>query len=347
MRSGDYCPLIWKVVMSIIVTGGCGFIGTNFVKGWLSLNDEKLVNIDKLTYAAYLPTSEINHENYQFIHSDVNNRQTLSDVFNEIKPRALVHFAAETHVDRSIANADNFVSTNINGTHSVLEESLRYWSGYAISNAPEFRLINISTDEVYGSLAIGEDSFSEDSPICPNSPYSASKASADLLVRSYVKTYGLPAVTTRCSNNFGPFQNHEKFIPVVINSILNEREIPIYGDGKQIRDWLFVEDHVSAIMHLVDVAKPGSLFNIGGGIELENIVVAKFICKRLGDKLGVKHNQLDSLLTQVKDRPAHDFRYSINCNKIFKEHAWHASHSFEESMEKTIDWYISEYRNSR
>ena len=204
MRSVN-CPLIWKVVMSIIVRRS-GFIGTNF-EGWLSVNNEKLVNIDKLTYAAYLPTSEINHENYQFIHSDVNNRQTLSDVFNEIKPRALVHFAAETHVDRSIANADNFVSTNINGTHSVLEESLRYWSGYAISNAPEFRLINISTDEVYGSLAIGEDSFSEDSPICPNSPYSASKQA--LILEVVCENLHLPAVTTRCSNNFGPFQNHE------------------------------------------------------------------------------------------------------------------------------------------
>ncbi len=333
--------------MSIIVTGGCGFIGTNFVRSWLSTNDEKLVNIDKLTYAANLPTSDINHANYKFVQSDINDFQTLSNVFEGIKPRALVHFAAETHVDRSIADADNFVSTNINGTHSVLEASLRYWNSYAISNVPEFRLINISTDEVYGSLNIGEDSFSEDSPISPNSPYSASKASADLLVRSYVKTYELPAVTTRCSNNFGPFQNHEKFIPVVINGILNERKIPIYGDGKQIRDWLFVEDHVSAIMYLVNAANPGSLFNIGGGIELENIVVAKFICKRLGDKLGLSSNQFELLLTEVKDRPAHDFRYSINCNKIFKEHAWRASHDFEASMEKTIDWYISEYRNSR
>ncbi|MDA8649908.1 dTDP-glucose 4,6-dehydratase [Alphaproteobacteria bacterium] len=326
--------------MSIVITGGCGFIGSNFVRRWLSFTDELLVNVDKLTYASNKCFSKTNHKNYEFVQLDILDTSELSDVFDRVRPRAVIHLAAETHVDRSIKSTDEFIKANLNGTHSVLKVCLDYYGGLTEAAQSRFRLINVSTDEVYGALGPDAPSFTEDSPIAPNSPYSASKAGADLLVRSFWKTYGLPVVTTRCSNNFGPFQNREKFIPKIIGAIISGEKIPIYGQGRQIRDWLYVEDHVSALIKILELSDPGALFNIGGGIELENIQLARMICSRMAEKLHMESGYFDALISYESDRLGHDFRYSINSNKIHELINWAPTHDFSTSLDYTLDYYL-------
>jgi dTDP-glucose 4,6-dehydratase len=327
--------------MSIVITGGCGFIGLNFVQKWLSSKRELLVNVDKLTYASNNCSTEINDKNYEFVHLDIVDTSELLRVISAIKPRAVIHFAAETHVDRSIKNTDDFIKTNLNGTHSVLKACLDYYAGLASVSQSEFRLINISTDEVYGALGSKDLSFTEKSSIAPNSPYSASKAGADLLVRSFWKTYGLPVITTRCSNNFGPFQNSEKFIPKIINSIISNDEIPIYGHGKQIRDWLYVEDHVDALIRILELSDPGVVLNIGGGVELENIQLAKLICSKMAKKLHKPAGYFTALIHHEDDRLGHDFRYSIDCRKIFETIGWTPAHDFSSSLDYTLNHYLT------
>lgn len=327
--------------MTIFVTGGCGFIGTNFVLKWLNENDEKLVNLDKLTYAANLETAAIVHPCYQFFQVDIAHKQAIRSLLEQAKPRAVFHFAAETHVDRSISSPADFVTTNINGTYALLSAVLDYYSTLDQRRKDQFRFVNISTDEVYGALAPHDPSFTEETPLAPNSPYSASKASADMLVRSYFKTFGLPIITTRCSNNYGPYQNKEKLIPTTVRAIIHNQVIPVYGRGKQIRDWLFVDDHIEAITKVSDAGEPGSVFNIGGGIELENISLVTMICEIIAQKTSRNLAELKSLIQFVNDRPGHDFRYSINSNLIKERLGWSARYELHNALNKTIDYYLS------
>lgn len=327
--------------MTIFVTGGCGFIGTNFVLKWLSEHDEKLVNLDKLTYAANLGTAAIVHPSYQFVKVDIAQKQAIRSLLQQEKPRAVFHFAAETHVDRSISSPADFVTTNINGTYALLSACTDYYSTLGQMKRDQFRFINISTDEVYGELTRHEPSFTEETPLAPNSPYSASKASADMLVRSYFKTFGLPVITTRCSNNYGPYQNKEKLIPRTVHAIMNNQVIPVYGRGKQIRDWLFVDDHIEAISKVSDASEPGSVFNIGGGVELENISIVTMICEIIAQKTRRNLAELKSLIQFVNDRPGHDFRYSINGDLIKERLGWSARYELNNALNKTIDYYLS------
>jgi len=326
--------------MTIIVTGGCGFIGTNFVREWLSSRNETLINLDKLTYASIRDTAEINDERYKFFKLDIIDKVGLLDLMREFKPRAIIHFAAETHVDRSIKSPGNFVLNNINGTSSLLEAALDYYLDLGIVDKSKFKLINISSDEVYGALCATDSKFTEQSKLAPNSPYSASKASADMLARSFFKTYGLPVITTRCSNNFGPFQNNEKFIPTILNAIISGGKVPIYGNGKQIRDWLYVVDHVRALLAVLDGAIAGSVFNIGGGRELENIALVELICKMVANKLERDPSDFMSLVAYVDDRQGHDFRYAVDSSLIREKLGWSADHDFESALNDLLDQYI-------
>ena len=328
-------------IMSIILTGGCGFIGTNFIREWLLTRNERLINIDKITYAANCDTAEIQDKNYKFFQLDIIDTSSLLSLIRRIKPRAIIHFAAETHVDRSITTPEDFVLTNINGTYSLLEASLDYFLGLSPESKSSFKVINISTDEVYGALSADDLKFTEQSALAPNSPYSASKASADMLARSFFKTYGLPVITTRCSNNFGPFQNDEKFIPKILKAINFGQKIPVYGKGTQIRDWLYVLDHVKALLSVLDDARAGSVFNIGGGTELENITLARLICKMFARKLDKNENDFLSLITFVDDRQGHDFRYAIDSSFIHEKLGWSANHDFNSTLSDMLDQYIS------
>ena len=325
--------------MTVLITGGCGFIGTNFVLNWLKSKNESLVNLDKLTYASTGVAVELSHDLYTFVKSDINNKQTITELLFRFRPHSVINFAAETHVDRSIKNPINFISTNINGTCTLLDSCLAYWASLDKDEASKFKFIQISTDEVYGSLTLEGQPFSESSQISPNSPYSASKASADLLARSYFKTYGLPVLITRCSNNFGPFQNEEKFIPKVISSAVSHVKIPIYGEGAQIRDWLFVDDHIEAILSVLESGQPGGIYNIGGGTELTNISLALKICKALDVKFDRESGHFEQLIEFVDDRPGHDFRYAINFNLIHEATGWQPKSNFNSSLRKTIDFY--------
>lgn len=327
--------------MTVLVTGGCGFIGTNFIKRWLNTKDEQLINIDKLTYAANRETSRIKDRNYRFFQTDINEIDTVRGILNHFSPRIIFHFAAESHVDRSIHSSSEFIKTNINGTHALLAASLQYFSGLGADAKSQFKFINISTDEVYGSLLINDDGFTEDSPLAPNSPYSASKASSDLLARAFYKTHSLPVIITRCSNNFGPFQHKEKFIPTIISAALENKKIPIYGAGCQIRDWLFVEDHVEALLQVAKKASPGELFNVGGGTELENIKLAQIICRQLEVKLKKPPGCYEKLIMFVEDRAGHDFRYSINPKLIEDRLGWSTKTVFTQAIENTLEYYIS------
>lgn len=330
--------------MSIIVTGGCGFIGTNFVQEWLSTRNEALINIDKITYAANRETAEIQDKNYKFFQLDIIDKSGLLNLIRKFKPRAIIHFAAETHVDRSIESPENFILTNINGTYALLEAALDYFLGLNPVNKSNFKLINISTDEVYGALDADDLKFDEQSVLSPNSPYSASKASADMLARSFFKTYGLPVITTRCSNNFGPFQNDEKFIPKILKAISWGQQIPVYGNGKQIRDWLYVVDHVNALLNVLDRASAGSVFNIGGGVELENIVLVELICKLVAKKLDRNPDDFMSLISYVNDRQGHDFRYAIDSSLIGEKLGWSANYEFRLALNDTLDQYMNIYQ---
>lgn len=327
----------------ILITGGAGFIGSNFVLQWLAEESSRVLNLDKLTYAGNLHNlrSVENHPRYRFEQGDIVDRQLLSRILESERPRAIVHFAAESHVDRSIHGPDDFIRTNVNGTFSLLEEARAYWVALSESDRQNFRFLHVSTDEVFGSLDPADPAFSETTPYAPNSPYSASKAAADHLVRSYRHTYGLPTLTTNCSNNYGPFQFPEKLIPLMILNACQGKPLPVYGDGQNVRDWLYVEDHCRAIRAVLKHGKPGETYNIGGGHEQKNIEIVSTICALL-DELRpndpvVPHKKL---ITFVQDRPGHDRRYAMDTRKIEHELRWKPQETFATGIRKTVRWYV-------
>ena len=327
----------------IIVTGGAGFIGSNFILSWLERFDEKIMNIDNLSYAADLNNlKDIEHNsNYSFKKLNIQNQEEITTLIFETKPRAILNFAAESHVDRSIENPRNFINSNIIGTYSLLEASLQYWNSLSKGEKKNFRFFHISTDEVFGSLDMNDKKSTEESPYKPNSPYSASKAASDHLVRAWHHTFELPTLISNCTNNYGPHQHHEKLIPLIITNALDNKNLPIYGDGKNIRDWLYVEDHCEAIIKILANGKPGETYNIGGSCEKNNLEVVQEICKIL-DSIKPKQNgsSYEEQIEFVKDRPGHDFRYSLDTSKIEKDFNWKPKETFTSGLEKTIQWYL-------
>ena len=332
---------------TILITGGAGFIGSNFINYFINKNKNvKIINIDLLTYASDLNslTDVENNSRYTFIHGDICNRELIENLFKKYNIKGVIHFAAESHVDNSIDKPGVFVNTNILGTFNLLDVAKYYWMEAPNKYRNEFensRFIHISTDEVYGTLG-KEDLFTEKTPYAPNSPYSASKASSDFMVRSYFHTYGLNVITTNCSNNYGPFQHDEKLIPTIIRKALANEKIPIYGDGKNVRDWLYVLDHCKGVELAYYKGNVGETYNIGGGNERNNIEIAKRICDRL-DLLKPKNNSYFNQITFVKDRPGHDFRYAIDATKIQNNLGWNANENFDSGLNKTIDWYLKKY----
>ncbi len=329
--------------MTIFVTGGAGFIGSNFVLDWLALCDEPVVNLDKLTYAGNLQNlaSLQNDPRHIFIKGDIADFELLSRLLNEHKPRAVLNFAAESHVDRSIHGPEDFIQTNIVGTFRLLEAVRAYWGGLQGETKDNFRFLHVSSDEVYGSLEKDDPPFSEKSRYEPNSPYSASKAASDHLVRAYHHTYGLPVLTTNCSNNYGPYHFPEKLIPLVIHNALAGKSLPIYGDGKQIRDWLYVKDHCSAIRRVLEAGRVGEVYNIGGWNENSNLDVVHTLCAILDELKPRQDGQsYKSQITFVQDRPGHDRRYAIDATKMEKELGWKPAETFEPGIRKTVQWYL-------
>ena len=328
---------------TIVVTGGAGFIGANFVHTWLKESKAKIVNLDKLTYAGNLESLSTiaQHPRYRFVKGDIGDRKRVGKVLNEIRPDAIVNFAAESHVDRSISAPDDFIQTNVVGTFHLLEASRAYWDGLPDGRKSLFRFLHVSTDEVYGSLDKEDPAFSETTAYSPNSPYSASKASSDHLVRAYHHTYGLPTLTTNCSNNYGPYQFPEKLIPLVIDHALNGKSIPVYGDGSNIRDWLYVTDHCRAIIAVLEKGAPGEVYNIGGNSEKSNLDVVRTICGILDELVPLEDKRLhESLIAFVQDRPGHDLRYAIDATRIKKEIGWTPQETFETGIRKTVQWYL-------
>lgn len=328
----------------IFVTGGAGFIGSNFILDFLaSAADEAVLNIDKLTYAGnpYNLASLDGNQRYIFSQTDICDAATLAELFSRHRPRAIVHFAAESHVDRSIASPDEFVRTNVNGTFNLLEVARRYWSTLEEQERNCFRFLHVSTDEVYGTLGSEDAPFSETTPYAPNSPYSASKAASDHLVRAYHHTYGLPVLTTNCSNNYGPYHFPEKLIPLVISNALDGKPLPIYGDGMQIRDWLYVRDHCSAIREVLARGTPGETYNVGGWNEKANLDVVRTLCDMLDELAPKTAGSYREQITFVKDRPGHDRRYAIDARKIERELGWKPAETFESGIRKTVTWYLA------
>ena len=326
--------------MNILITGGAGFIGSAVVRLAIS-RGHNVVNLDALTYAATLESlaSISDHPNYSFIKMDIRDRENLNAVFSKHKPDVVMHLAAESHVDRSIDGPASFIETNIIGTFNILEASRKHWQEQGYPD--KFRFHHISTDEVFGSLPNDpETRFTEKTPYSPRSPYSASKASSDHLVRAWHKTYGLPVILTNCSNNFGPYQFPEKLIPVVILNALLEKSIPIYGNGKNIRDWLFVDDHANALLLALEKGKSGRTYNIGSENEQTNLEVVKIVCNILDRLSPRKKGQYADLITFVKDRPGHDARYAIDPSRIRNELGWQTAGTFEKNLEKTVQWYL-------
>ena len=329
--------------MTILVTGGAGFIGSNFVLQWVGDTGEPLVNLDKLTYAGNPNNLAAVQRDpaYHFVHADICDTETVRGILQKHNPRAIVHFAAESHVDRSIVGPQDFIDTNVVGTFRLLEEVRRHFESMPGPERAEFRFLHVSTDEVYGSLGPNDPAFSETTPYAPNSPYSASKASSDHLVRAYHHTYGLPVVTSNCSNNYGPFQFPEKLIPLMILNALGGKSLPVYGDGLNVRDWLYVEDHCSALRTVLQRGKPGETYNIGGRSEMRNIDVVKTLCGILDDQLPEsEHAPHEDLITFVKDRPGHDRRYAVDSSKVERELGWAPEESFESGLHKTVAWYL-------
>jgi dTDP-glucose 4,6-dehydratase len=327
--------------MTILVTGGAGFIGSNFVLDWLAGEGEPLVNLDKLTYAGNLANlaSIARDARHQFVRGDIGDAALLGKVFAEQRPRAVVHFAAESHVDRSIHGPAAFVQTNMVGTFTLLEAAREHWQRLDGEARDAFRFLHVSTDEVYGSLGESDPAFSEDTPYAPNSPYSASKAGSDHLVRAYHHTYGLPALTTNCSNNYGPFQFPEKLIPLTIANALDGRALPVYGDGRQVRDWLYVADHCEAVRMALARGRPGETYNVGGNSQRPNLEVVHAICDALQD-MRPRDGGYRPLIRFVADRPGHDRRYAIDARKIHSELGWAPRESFETGLAKTVRWYL-------
>ncbi|MDJ0749799.1 MAG: dTDP-glucose 4,6-dehydratase [Woeseiaceae bacterium] len=330
--------------MTLLVSGGAGFIGTNFILEWTANSDEAVVNLDKLTYAGNLGNlrSIANNKQHTFVQGDIADPQVVRSLLAKHRPRALLNFAAETHVDRSIHGPGDFIDTNIVGTYTLLAAALEYWQSLDESGQTEFRFINVSTDEVFGSLADDADPCDEDAPYAPNSPYSASKASADHLVRSYFHTYGLPVITTNCTNNYGPYQFPEKLIPLMIVNAVARKALPIYGDGKNIRDWLYVTDHCSALRRVLTDGRPGEVYNVAGNCEVTNLEVVGAICAVLDELLpdsGGSPRQ--ELIEFVPDRPGHDRRYALSTNKIEAKLGWRPTESFATGIRKTVEWYLA------
>ena len=329
----------------ILVTGGAGFIGSNFVLDWRAAEGTPVVNLDKLTYAG-------NPENlaslagdpaHFFVQGDINDRERVRGLLERHRPWAIVHFAAESHVDRSIHGPEDFIQTNVVGTFHLLEETRAYWQRLPEAEKAAFRFLHVSTDEVYGSLGADDPAFTETTPYAPNSPYSASKAASDHLVRAYHHTYGLPTLTTNCSNNYGPYQFPEKLIPLMIHNALNGKPLPIYGDGLNVRDWLYVTDHCAAIRAVLQGGRVGETYNIGGCNEMTNLQVVHTVCAIL-DELSPASpcRPHASLITYVKDRPGHDRRYAIDARKIERELGWRPRETFETGIRKTVGWYLEQ-----
>jgi len=328
----------------ILVTGGAGFIGTNFILDWLTQSDEEIINLDNLTYAGNLENlaSLKDDKQHIFIKGDICDSALIISLLTKYKPRAIINFAAESHVDRSIKEPEGFIQTNIVGTFRLLEATRAYWNALENMKKEKFRFLHISTDEVYGSLSSKEKAFDEEHRYEPNSPYSASKAASDHLIRAYHNTYGLPVLTTNCSNNYGPYQFPEKLIPLIIINALTNKPLPVYGDGQQIRDWLYVKDHCDAIRLVLEAGTPGETYNIGGWNEKTNIDIIHTICSlldTLSPHVGGKH--YNEQITFVTDRPGHDRRYAINSNKIKRDLGWEPAETFESGIHKTVQWYLN------
>ncbi len=328
---------------TVLVTGGAGFIGSNFVLNWIAKTKSSVVNLDLLTYAGNRRNlfSIENDPRHIFVKGDIGDGALVRSLLEKYKPRAILHFAAESHVDRSIAGPGAFVQTNIVGTFSLLEQVKMYWSELGAEDKTAFRFLHVSTDEVYGTLEADDPAFTEDTPYTPNSPYAASKASSDHLVRAYFHTYGLPVLTTNCSNNYGPYQFPEKLIPLVILNALEGKPLPVYGDGLNVRDWLFVGDHCAAIRQVLERGKIGQTYNIGGRSERKNIDVVTTICDILDElRPDAKIGSRRGLITYVKDRPGHDRRYAINAEKIAGELGWTPEKQFEGGIRETVEWFL-------
>jgi dTDP-glucose 4,6-dehydratase len=327
----------------ILVTGGAGFIGANFVLDWLAQSGEGVINLDKLTYAGNLENLATLRDDprHIFVQGDIGDATLVGKLLAQHRPRAVINFAAESHVDRSIHGPEDFIQTNIVGTFHLLEAVRAHWSGLAAEEKSSFRFLHVSTDEVYGSLAKDDPAFSETHRYEPNSPYSASKAASDHLVRAYHHTYGLPVLTTNCSNNYGPYHFPEKLIPLMIVNALAGKPLPVYGDGQQIRDWLYVKDHCSAIRCVLAKGRLGEVYNIGGWNEKTNLEIVHTICKLL-DELAPNplRPQSSVLITYVQDRPGHDRRYAIDARKIERELGWKPAETFETGIRKTVQWYL-------
>ena len=327
----------------LLVTGGAGFIGSNFVLSSLAATGEAIVNLDKLTYAGSLKNLEeiSSDKRHVFVEGDICDRALLRKLLAEHRPRAIVHFAAESHVDRSIEGPAEFIQTNVVGTFSLLEEARAYWGSLAGAERSAFRFLQVSTDEVYGSLGANDPAFSEAHPHAPNSPYAASKAAADHLVRAYHHTYGLPVLTTNCSNNYGPRQFPEKLIPLMITQALAGKPLPVYGDGQNVRDWLYVLDHCEAVRAVLEKGRPGETYNIGGNSEKRNLELVHTLCALLDEARPRKGRRYADLVAMVKDRPGHDRRYAIDAGKIERELGWRPKESFESGLRKTLGWYLA------
>ena len=329
--------------MTVIVTGAAGFIGSNFVLNWLEKNKEKVIALDKLTYAGNLENlkSVEKKSNYEFVQGDIGDSNLVADLLKKHQPRAIVNFAAESHVDRSIHGPDDFIQTNMVGTYRLLEQARLYFDILSEDNQQLFRFLHVSTDEVYGTLSSTDPAFTEANQYEPNSPYSASKAASDHLVRSWQHTYGLPVLTTNCSNNYGPYHFPEKLIPLCILKALQGQDLPIYGDGQQIRDWLYVVDHCKGIATVLERGVIGETYNIGGWNEKANLEVVHTLCDLL-DELNprVDGKSYKEQITFVKDRPGHDRRYAIDATKISKELEWRPEETFESGIRKTVQWYL-------
>jgi dTDP-glucose 4,6-dehydratase len=324
---------------AILVTGGAGFIGANFINYFIPANPGcRLVNLDILTYAGNLKNLAGVEKNpaYRFVRGDICDAGLVAELLKTEKIEAVLHFAAESHVDRSITGPEIFVRTNVLGTQVLLEESRKYRQAEKV---PEFRFLQVSTDEVYGSLG-AQGYFTEETPLSPNSPYSASKAGADLLLRAYHETYGFPTLNTRCSNNYGPYHFPEKLIPLIIHNVFGKKPLPVYGDGRNVRDWLHVKDHSVAIETVLKRGRPGEVYNIGGNNEWMNIDIVNLVCDLLDKRLGRAPGENRRLITFVKDRPGHDRRYAIDAAKIRRELGWEPSYTFEQGLADTIDWYL-------
>ena len=328
--------------MTVLVTGGAGFIGGNFVLDGLARSDERIVNLDALTYAGNLQTLAplAKDSRHVFVHGDICDRALVDRMLAEHRPRAIVHFAAESHVDRSIHGPGAFMRTNVEGTFTLLEAARAYWGRLEGDAKADFRFLHVSTDEVYGSLGKNDEPFTETHPYEPNSPYSASKAASDHLVRAWHHTYGLPVLTTNCSNNYGPYQFPEKLIPLMIVNALAGKPLPIYGDGMNVRDWLYVTDHCSGIRRVLEAGRVGETYNIGGWNEMPNLEIVHTLCDLLDELRPDPAGSYRRLITYVKDRPGHDRRYAIDARKIERELGWRPAETFVTGIRKTVQWYL-------